>query len=246
MNMSIMEALVLVLLAMLASVGESKDVVNRIKKDNDDWDYLRFAQEWPQSSCEYQKATGGHQCSIPSGVKGFTIHGIWPTKFKGRSPDYCDRKHPFDESQIKDLEPQLRNQWPNLYTDETKTRFWEHEWEKHGTCAENLDALKGEHNFFKAGLYFNVKFDIRSALAKSDIIPSSDGYQVDDIANALHKEYKHNVCVGCRYHEDLGQLYMNTVVCLNKNLGIIDCPRCWNPCHSSEPVVYHPLHYGQK
>jgi ribonuclease I len=38
--------------------------------------------------------------------------------------------------------------------------FWQHEWQKHGTCAESVAAYTGELNYFNQSLALNKRFDL--------------------------------------------------------------------------------------
>ena len=38
--------------------------------------------------------------------------------------------------------------------------FRKHEWEKHGTCAQDLPETRGEYNYFKKGLELYHKYNI--------------------------------------------------------------------------------------
>lgn len=212
------------------------------KSNAAEWDHLVFAQQWPQANCEYTNSSGHHTCAIPSGVSGWTVHGIWPSEGSTKGPNYCDNSWPFDASKIQNLLPQMESQWPNLFTDTDPDSFWDHEWVKHGTCAASLPSIKGEQKYFSAGLSFNKKYSIDSALAKKGIVPSSSKtYAVQDVANALQDEFKFSTCLGCKYTRDLGQMLYQIYICLDKNLSIIDCPICQRSCRSYQKLVYHPL-----
>lgn len=60
---------------------------------------------------------------------------------------------------MQDLLPVLRTEWPSLFSKDS--RFWKHEWMKHGTCSETLcPLLSGEHSFFFAVLALNKMYDL--------------------------------------------------------------------------------------
>jgi ribonuclease I len=40
------------------------------------------------------------------------------------------------------------------------TSFWQHEWQKHGTCAESVPAYTGEFNYFSQAIALNKRFDL--------------------------------------------------------------------------------------
>ena len=47
------------------------------------------------------QSSGHHTCAIPSGVSGWTVHGIWPSEGSTKGPNYCDNSWPFDASKIQ-------------------------------------------------------------------------------------------------------------------------------------------------
>lgn len=50
----------------------------------------------------------------------------------------------------------MNRQWPPIEKSGSGIQFWRHEWEKHGTCAEQLPELGSEHKYFKQGLDWNT------------------------------------------------------------------------------------------
>lgn len=218
------------------------DSSSNLGSNDQEWDHLVFAQQWPESNCEYTNETGHHTCVIPGSVKGWTVHGLWPSMGDTRGPNYCNPDMPFDESEIKDLIPKMKSQWPNLFTDTSMDNFWDHEWVKHGTCAASLSSLKGEHKYFSAGLSFNNKYNLLNVLSKNGITPSlTKTYEIDNVLSALQGEFGYSACLGCKYKEDIGQMLYQIYVCLDKNLSTMDCPTCEQSCRSSEKLVYHPI-----
>lgn len=63
--------------------------------------------------------------------------------------------------QIADLEGELDKEWSSLNCPSSNGRkFWAHEWERHGSCALNLD----EHGYFNSTLALKRRIDILGAL----------------------------------------------------------------------------------
>ena len=60
------------------------------------------------------------------------------------------------------------NSWPSLTR--PNEDFWEHEWEKHGTCSENNF---NQFNYFKLALDKKDAVDILQVLNKGGIIPGN-------------------------------------------------------------------------
>ena len=64
----------------------------------------------------------------------WSIHGLWPQNSATSHPQYC-RTVQFDLQKLSPILPQLRSSWTsNRGSDEV---FWQHEWEKHGSCMFN-------------------------------------------------------------------------------------------------------------
>ena len=71
----------------------------------------------------------------------WTIHGLWPEWNAG----FC-RNVTFKEALVEDLVPELNKYWPS--DQGPNPTFWSHEWEKHGSCADNMT----EHQYFSTAL----------------------------------------------------------------------------------------------
>lgn len=65
-------------------------------------------------------------------------------------------------AQISDLIGGLEKNWPSLTCPSSDdTKFWTHEWEKHGTCSESeLD----QHEYFEAALKLKQKVNLLQIL----------------------------------------------------------------------------------
>lgn len=59
--------------------------------------------------------------------------------------------------EIEDLLPELEKVWPSWSSDDET--FWNHEWTRHGTCAEGV--VGQQHAFFKAVLSLHNKLNIQ-------------------------------------------------------------------------------------
>jgi len=225
------------------AVGHEQEFNPSNKYFSIDWDFFMLVTEWPQSSCEYTNSSSHHHsCVIPSTVKGWVLHGLWPsTSQGGQQPFYC-KPWKFDESKIEDLLTDLERFWPNLFADTTLTSFWKHEYEKHGTCASSVAGFESEHEFFQQAMQLRNKYDMMAVLTNSNIVPSVDPYQFSDISDAVDNEFKAKVCLECSYTKSIGQMLSGAYVCLNKQLELIDCNKCEHPCQDKD-TYYHPIHY---
>ena len=61
----------------------------------------------------------------------FSIHGLWPQYTKNSYPTYCTNVS-FNINNLKPIMPELKKNWYS--TQEKNEDFWQHEYEKHGSC----------------------------------------------------------------------------------------------------------------
>ncbi|KAJ6768318.1 F7A19.32 PROTEIN [Salix koriyanagi] len=148
---------------------------------SEDFDFFYFVQQWPGSYCDTK-----HSCCYPrtgKPVADFGIHGLWPQNKDGSYPQNCNPDNALDEDQINfpagveikvvnltdesisDLTSSLQKDWPSLSCpSSTGFRFWSHEWEKHGTCAESEEidqhGIQPDDEFYDLG---SIKEAIKDA-----------------------------------------------------------------------------------
>lgn len=84
------------------------------------------------------------------------IHGLWPTWRNGSWPQYCQPtpKQPWNYSQLTDLEPELQDRWSD--TGAVDTQWWQHEWDKHGTCAVGSPLISSQLQYFATSLWIDM------------------------------------------------------------------------------------------
>ncbi|XP_003792469.1 ribonuclease T2 [Otolemur garnettii] len=151
----------------------------RFSSDTHEWKKLIMVQHWPETVCEEIK----NDCRDPPNY--WTIHGLWPDK-----SEECNRSWPFNLEEIKDLLPEMKTYWPDLiHPSPNRSRFWKHEWEKHGTCAAQVDVLNSQKKYFGKSLALYQKLDLNSVLLKLGIKPSINYYHVRDFEDALTRVY---------------------------------------------------------
>ncbi|XP_052816508.1 ribonuclease Oy-like isoform X1 [Mya arenaria] len=193
------------------------------------YDHFTFSQSWPPGVC----ADGNrlhHTCHVDKLVNSWTIHGLWPTDGTSHGPCKCNSSMKFDFSKIASIKEQLMQYWPNLYNDTKLESFWEHEWDKHGTCAQDLPALKGEHNYFQKALELNQKYNIYEILSGSDIVPSSTiKYSYKNFTDAVKSSTGFTPVLVCSYIKWKNGSSMHLIdqveICLSKvDFSPIECP----------------------
>ncbi|KAF9591914.1 hypothetical protein IFM89_010272 [Coptis chinensis] len=118
------------------------------------FDYYIFALQWGVSVCN---AAGTHCLRKDRGQPKFTIHGLWPSKLKGRHPSECNPSNVFDPTLVKDLQGRLDIAWPDVQN-LNNAKFWGEQWKKHGTCSR----LQQHEYFEKALILFDtIRLDRR-------------------------------------------------------------------------------------
>uniref|UniRef100_A0A287ARI5 Ribonuclease T2 n=1 Tax=Sus scrofa TaxID=9823 RepID=A0A287ARI5_PIG len=141
-----------------------------------EWKKLIMVHHWPMTVCNEV----ANNCEHPPDY--WTIHGLWPDK-----SGECNRSWPFNPDEIKGLLPDMRLYWPDVLhsSPNHSVHFWRHEWEKHGTCAAQLDALNSQRKYFGKTLDLYKELALNSTLQKLGIKPSISYYQISDIKHAL-------------------------------------------------------------
>ncbi|ESR51939.1 hypothetical protein CICLE_v10032674mg [Citrus x clementina] len=187
-----------------------------------DFDFFYFVQQWPGSYCDTKQS-----CCYPKSGKpaaDFGIHGLWPEYKDGSYPSNCDPDGVFEKSQISDLISDLRQNWPTLSCPSNDgTKFWTHEWVKHGTCAESeLD----QREYFEAALKLKEKANLLQALKNAGIKPDDGFYELESIIAAIKEATGFTPGIECNvdpeHNSQLYQIYM----CVDTSASeFIQCPK---------------------
>ncbi|KAJ9563786.1 hypothetical protein OSB04_008946 [Centaurea solstitialis] len=187
-----------------------------------DFDFFYFVQQWPASSCD---SRGG--CCYPKTGKpkeDFGIHGLWPNYNNGTYPSKCDPTNSFDYSKVSDLESVLQKEWPTLACPSGDgLKFWRHEWEKHGTCAE---SVFDEHGYFEAGLSLKKKANLLGALEHAGITPD-DGkfHKMEEIRDAITKGVGYAPYIECNVDSSGNYQLYQVFQCVDASAtDFIECP----------------------
>eukprot|EP00762_Andalucia_godoyi_P003111 ANDGO_01066.mRNA.1 Extracellular ribonuclease LE len=196
------------------------------------WDFFVWAQGWPGSTCIIADIQH-HPCNATvEPANGFLIHGLWPNNNDGSYPSNCNPNQPFDMSKVQSLKSELQEYWPSLF--DGPLFLWEHEWEKHGTCAEDL--FPDELSFFTNTLNLRKRVDVLASLSIAGIVPD-DHSQVKrtDIIAALEKSLllpDNAVMLECFWDKETSTQYLSEVrLCIGKSA---DLPFCSYPSTMSD------------
>ncbi|KAK9293494.1 hypothetical protein QLX08_011584 [Tetragonisca angustula] len=211
-------------------------------RGSNNFDVLIFTQRWPQTVCYTWKASSpSHTCSLPKEHDEWTIHGIWPSQYHKVGPQFCNKSMPFKPDALKSLKGELQEKWIDVEYGRTSYSLWEHEWNKHGTCAVVLKQLNSEVKYFAEGLNLLAKYDMKNVLAKVNIVPGQK-YGTKAILNAIKKVLGKRGVVICRKNKNTGESYILEIrICFDKMLQLMDCDRISEyptNCDASELVTY--------
>ncbi len=105
----------------------------------------------------------------------FTIHGLWPgfktwsnrgcgnANTKGLKIGALIHAHPT-------LLTNLTSVWPSYKGNQGK--FWQHEWEKHGTCLRTYRGVDDVYAYFTTALHLHQQANLVHRLALGGIVPT--------------------------------------------------------------------------
>lgn len=168
------------------------------------WDYLLFVQVWPGSWIT---------TTYPFNNTYFTVHGLWPEYNNSTWPQFCTKER-FNFTAIQNISQELSIFWTDF---KNPKNLWQHEFQKHATCAELDPLLSSEYQYFSTGLSLRQKYDTYNLLKNNSIIPSNTiKYKTDTISNI----FLPRVAVICDKNNILNEIRF----CLDKNLIQFDCP----------------------
>ncbi|THG23270.1 intracellular ribonuclease LX-like [Camellia sinensis] len=129
----------------------------------------------------------------------------------------------FKTNQISDLASRLEKDWPTLACPSGDgLKFWGHEWNKHGTCAE---SVFDQHSYFQTALDLKNKANLLQALTTADIRPNGKFYHLESIKEAIRETVGVTPYIECNVdtsgNHQLYQVYM----CVDSSgSNFIKCP----------------------
>ncbi|XP_062111605.1 extracellular ribonuclease LE-like [Humulus lupulus] len=186
-----------------------------------DFDFFYFVQQWPGSYCDSKQS-----CCYPTTGKpaaDFGIHGLWPNYKDGSYPSNCDPNNPFDQSEISDLTSSLQKNWPTLACPSgSGLKFWEHEWEKHGTCSE---SVLDQHAYFQTTLNLKRKVNLLQVLKSAGIQPNGDLYSIENIKEAIQNGIGYSAWIECNVDSSGNSQLYQVYLCVDTSASnLIECP----------------------
>ncbi|XP_044952005.1 ribonuclease 1-like [Hordeum vulgare subsp. vulgare] len=186
-----------------------------------DYDFFYLVLQWPGSYCDTKKS-----CCYPRTGKpaaDFGIHGLWPNRDDGSYPQNCNPANAFDPSKVSDLLSSLRAEWPTLACPASDgLQFWAHEWEKHGTCAQNLF---NEHGYFQTALHLRDQLRVLDALASAGVAPDGGYYTLSAVKGAIQQGTGFEPFVECNRDESGNSQLYQLYFCVDARAsGFVECP----------------------
>lgn len=203
------------------------------------FDMLLLVRTWPPTFCE-QLREQREECTAPP-LQEFTLHGLWPEYSSGGWPQYCsttieenlENAAEINESSRKtmstrittdgntdfaDFDRKSRCEWPSF--DGSTQNFWDHEWDKHGTCAEPLLGNRSE--FFKTVLNLHDQFNVNRLFQSQGLWPvgNSQGmFESSEAARVVQQAWGVVPRLAC-HKGSLSEVWL----CLDLDLNLIKCP----------------------
>ncbi|XP_021800843.1 ribonuclease MC-like isoform X2 [Prunus avium] len=185
--------------------------------------YFQFVQQWPPTTCRVQK-----KCSKPRPLQNFTIHGLWPSNYSNPTmPSNCNGSRFKKELLSPRMQSKLKISWPNVVSS-NDTKFWESEWNKHGTCSEQT---LNQVQYFEISHEMWNSFNITDILKNASIVPHpTQTWKYSDIVSAIQSKTQRTPLLRCKTdpaHPNANtQLLHEVVFCYGYNaIKQIDCNR---------------------
>ncbi|VDM98151.1 unnamed protein product [Thelazia callipaeda] len=217
------------LLILLSIISGDNCYDAKAHNNSSTFDYFIFTIIYPTSA--YSAA--GPDCEVPKQASLWVIHGLWLVD--NSYPQYCDREKKFDIKKVECIKAQLEISWPNLFTHKSVSSLWEHEWEKHGTCAVSVDRVNEEVKYFNESLKLLQTLDIAALVASVYSLLHSDPFSTSifsvnilcftsllfDISSTSNKWY-------------LGDVRF----CFTKTFSLMDCGKQHRSSDSNDPSSF--------
>lgn len=195
---------------------------------NYQFDYIQLTLQWGPGFCK----TSPQACQRV--VSQFTIHGMWLNTHYSEGPSFCCFDNVFNFKDLASILPDLDNYWFSYYNSNNRG-FWSHEWLKHGTCARDVPALRGEKNYFGTTIDIFKKMPILDTLKKANIVPSNSKIYISTEFNSALKQISQgkDIQVDCDYeHDQKIPILKGVNFCFDSSLRFVDCPPMKKRCRS--------------
>ncbi|XP_035433586.2 ribonuclease Oy-like [Spodoptera frugiperda] len=200
-----------------------------------------LSQKWPITYCKYwMQQRRANRCVFPTAFGRWTLHGIWPWRKKDDTfPEYCDKSWKFDENQIRDIKPELKQAWMNIFEGTMPNSLWEHEWNRHGTCASVMEPFSTQFRYFKKGVEWNLKYWVKGMLEDAQVFPSDvKKYSPHAFVRAVEGRTGKQPFIVCQKLKN-GVSYIKEIrLCFDTHYIFIDCNTVIDDTSCDEDVIY--------
>ncbi|XP_073057242.1 ribonuclease 2 [Primulina eburnea] len=175
--------------------GDFGEMLRKGGSKQREFDYFKLALQWPGTFCRktHRCCSSNGCCRGSNSPAEFTIHGLWPDYNDGTWPACCSGKR-FDVKEISTLLDDLNKYWPSLSCGSSsnchggKGLFWEHEWEKHGTCSSAVTG--NEYDYFVTALNTYFHYNVTEVLINEGYVASdSEKYPLGGIISAIQNAF---------------------------------------------------------
>ncbi|XP_003739630.1 ribonuclease DdI [Galendromus occidentalis] len=160
----------------------------------------------------------------------WTIHGLWPSNSTSSgSVTSCAAREKFSVEKLSPIQERLNDDWPSFLGNNSK--FWHHQWSKHGSCSVNHTLIKTVADYFNTTLDIYRKHNVSNFLINDNIVPRLEPYKTKDFFEAIRNDLDNkNVNVICRRAANIS-VVVEVRICLNETqLNVVDCPRKHSSC----------------
>ncbi|KAF3350403.1 hypothetical protein VD0002_g2119 [Verticillium dahliae] len=150
----------------------------------------------------------------------WTIHGLWPENCDGTYEQFCapEREYTNITAILAAASPCSLKYMDTFWKDQNGNdeSFWEHEFNKHGTCMNTLEPTcypgytPGQEvvDYVKKTIQVFKTLPSYEWLKKAGIVPSETvTYTLDQIQTVLTAHHGHNVIVNCNKNKELNELW---------------------------------------
>lgn len=185
----ISKILLLLTLLLVALLG-SQEVDAQTCTGCDTCCYYVLTYSQVQATCRMEDKSQGAsntkeckpQAELPTKI---TIHGLWPQLTDSTAQlGYCkDSTEVFNATRLAPIRSELVATWPTAFTGtgQSDESFWQHEWDKHGTCSR-FNML----TYFSTALAIDTLYPINDWLTAANIVPSNSRvYSVSQVQAAF-------------------------------------------------------------
>jgi ribonuclease T2 len=194
----------------VADAADAADAAAAVATAPTNYDFFMLVQQWAITECQ-----DVFLCTATA--QYFTLHGLWPERTDGSYPQTCPGAPAFDPSKLKPLLPALNTYWPSL--NGPSQTFWQHEYEKHGSCA--TDVFPTEVSYFNGTLGFLSSYNITTALSAHGIVPSNTkSFELTAFNDALVAELGFSAELTC----DSQHRVETATFCVAKTGKLMACP----------------------